>query len=167
MLLNFVLLQVLDDFAARVESVLWTEGNAACAAYSGLEASLAKYQNPREADALTKVQEELDETKIILVFQFTTWHIPSSKIFSLYFSITQLKQYYKEVKSQMTQFQNPKDSVMLLRCSTRQLGKQIHVVTLVNSIFHDLNWGMLWGWHYCFWSHYYIHIPSKLKAWYS
>lgn len=50
-----------------MESSLWTEGNAACAAYSGLEASLAKYQNPREADALTKVQDELDETKIILV----------------------------------------------------------------------------------------------------
>ncbi|EFX79672.1 hypothetical protein DAPPUDRAFT_304483 [Daphnia pulex] len=61
-----LLTKVLDDFAARVESSLWTEGNAACAAYSGLEASLAKYQNPREADALTKVQDELDETKIIL-----------------------------------------------------------------------------------------------------
>lgn len=59
--------QILDDFSSRVESSLWTEGNAACAAYQGLESSLAKYQNPREADALTKVQEELDETKIILV----------------------------------------------------------------------------------------------------
>lgn len=59
--------KVLDDFSSRVESSLWTEGNAACAAYSGLESALQKYQNPREADALTKVQEELDETKIILV----------------------------------------------------------------------------------------------------
>lgn len=58
---------MLDDFSARVESSLWVEGNAACGAYTGLEASLAKYQNPREADALTKIQEELDETKIILV----------------------------------------------------------------------------------------------------
>nr|CAG4649710.1 EOG090X0E6P [Scapholeberis mucronata]SVE93898.1 EOG090X0E6P [Scapholeberis mucronata] len=61
-----LLTKLLDDFSARVESSLWSEGNAACAAYTGLEASLAKYQNPREADALTKVQEELDETKIIL-----------------------------------------------------------------------------------------------------
>lgn len=45
----------------------WMEGNAGAAAYAGLEPALAKYQNPREADALTKVQEELDETKIILV----------------------------------------------------------------------------------------------------
>nr|CAG4648270.1 EOG090X0E6P [Moina brachiata]SVE93278.1 EOG090X0E6P [Moina brachiata] len=61
-----LLTKILDDFSSRVESSLWTEGNAACAAYQGLESSLAKYQNPREADALTKVQEELDETKIIL-----------------------------------------------------------------------------------------------------
>ena len=31
---------------------------------------LSKYQNPREADAMTKIQEELDETKIILVSKF-------------------------------------------------------------------------------------------------
>lgn len=59
--------KVLEDFSSRVEPSLWTEGNAACAAYSGLEPTLQRYQNPREADALTKVQEELDETKIILV----------------------------------------------------------------------------------------------------
>lgn len=58
---------MLDDFSAKVESSLWSEGNAACTAYSGLEPSLAKYQNPKEADALTKIQDELDETKIILV----------------------------------------------------------------------------------------------------
>nr|CAG4643521.1 EOG090X0E6P [Ilyocryptus agilis] len=61
-----LLTKVLDDFAARVTAAQWTEGNPAPVAYSGLEPSLAKYQNPKEADALTKVQEELDETKIIL-----------------------------------------------------------------------------------------------------
>nr|CAG4646597.1 EOG090X0E6P [Macrothrix elegans] len=61
-----ILTKVLDDFSARVESHLWSEGNAACTAYSGLEPTLTKYQNPREADALTKIQDELDETKIIL-----------------------------------------------------------------------------------------------------
>lgn len=28
---------------------------------------LAKYQNPKEADAMTKIQQDLDDTKIILV----------------------------------------------------------------------------------------------------
>jgi len=62
-----LLSKVLDEFAIKVPQSNWTTGNEAVGAFSGLDATLAKYQNPREADALTKVQEELDETKIILV----------------------------------------------------------------------------------------------------
>ena len=36
-------------------------------AFPDLEPTLIKYQNPREADAMTKIQTDLDETKIILV----------------------------------------------------------------------------------------------------
>ena len=36
-------------------------------AFPDLEELLKKYQNPREADAMTKIQTDLDETKIILV----------------------------------------------------------------------------------------------------
>ena len=72
-----------------MESSLWSEGNAACAAYSGLEASLAKYQNPREADALTKVQEELDETKIILVFlNHFCYYFQGSFLMFFFFALT-------------------------------------------------------------------------------
>uniref|UniRef100_A0A915IPG1 V-SNARE coiled-coil homology domain-containing protein n=1 Tax=Romanomermis culicivorax TaxID=13658 RepID=A0A915IPG1_ROMCU len=35
-------------------------------AYKGLDEMLAKYQDPKQSDALTRVQDELDETKIIL-----------------------------------------------------------------------------------------------------
>jgi hypothetical protein len=38
-----------------------------CSYNIGLDAFLARYQNPREADALSKTQAELDETKIIMV----------------------------------------------------------------------------------------------------
>jgi synaptobrevin family protein YKT6 len=31
-----------------------------------LESYLTKYQNPKEADAMTKIQTDIDETKIIL-----------------------------------------------------------------------------------------------------
>lgn len=31
---------------------------------------LCKYQNPKEADAMTKIQQDLDDTKIILVIFF-------------------------------------------------------------------------------------------------
>jgi len=61
-----LLTKIQDDFALKVPASKWSEGNEAVAAFSGLEATLAKYQNPREADQLTKIQAELDETKIIL-----------------------------------------------------------------------------------------------------
>nr|CAG4638755.1 EOG090X0E6P [Cyclestheria hislopi] len=61
-----LLTKILDDFAAKAVPSQWVEGNPAVVAFTGLEAMLAKYQNPKEADALTKVQAELDETKIIL-----------------------------------------------------------------------------------------------------
>lgn len=61
--------KILDEFAqkivpARENWPLLTEKDVS---FPQLNTYLAKYQNPREADALTKIQEELDETKIILV----------------------------------------------------------------------------------------------------
>ena len=66
--LTILCIQVLDDFASAVPMISqWVENNPAASAFQGLDSCLAKYQNPREADALTKVQAELDETRIILV----------------------------------------------------------------------------------------------------
>ena len=65
---HVLLTKVVDDFAVRVvPQAQWVEGSEAAGSFTGLDAMLARYQNPREADALTKVQAELDETKIILV----------------------------------------------------------------------------------------------------
>nr|CAG4641228.1 EOG090X0E6P [Eulimnadia texana] len=61
-----LLMKILDDFAVKVPQSQWSESSPAVVSFTGLDATLAKYQNPREADALTKVQAELDETKIIL-----------------------------------------------------------------------------------------------------
>lgn len=63
--------KVLDEFAAKVPSHEWPTGNESTIAFPQLNTYLAKYQNPREADAMTKIQEELDETKIILVCSST------------------------------------------------------------------------------------------------
>ncbi|XP_043940178.1 synaptobrevin homolog YKT6 [Protopterus annectens] len=64
---SFTLLdKVLDEFGRQVDSIDWPSGSPATINYTALDAYLAKYQNPREADAMTKVQAELDETKIIL-----------------------------------------------------------------------------------------------------
>ncbi|EPS97160.1 hypothetical protein FOMPIDRAFT_1025152 [Fomitopsis schrenkii] len=59
-----LLTKLLDDFIAKVPVASY----ASPAAISFPEANsyIAKYQDPRQADAIMKVQQELDETKIIL-----------------------------------------------------------------------------------------------------
>lgn len=61
-----LLTRTLDDFSSKVPSSKWPSGDEASIVYVGLEDALKKYQNPREADSMTRVQEELDETKVIL-----------------------------------------------------------------------------------------------------
>lgn len=53
------------------------------AAFPQLNTYLAKYQNPKEADAMTKIQDELDETKIILVIENLWLHDKNTKLILL------------------------------------------------------------------------------------
>jgi synaptobrevin homolog YKT6 len=61
-----LLTKVCDDFTAKISVDQWTNGNESTIAFTQLPTYLSKYQDPREADALTKMQGDLDETKIIL-----------------------------------------------------------------------------------------------------
>nr|XP_023419101.1 synaptobrevin homolog YKT6 isoform X1 [Cavia porcellus] len=58
--------KVLDEFSKQVDRIDWPVGSPATIQYTALEGHLSRYQNPREADPMSKVQAELDETKIIL-----------------------------------------------------------------------------------------------------
>jgi len=61
-----LLTKLLETFAEKHSPDTWPtarDGSLHCAE---VETYLQKYQNPREADAMTKVQADLDETKIIL-----------------------------------------------------------------------------------------------------
>ncbi|XP_072936643.1 synaptobrevin homolog YKT6 [Epargyreus clarus] len=58
--------KILDEFTARVPPNSWATANETTVDFPVLPQYLAKYQNPQEADALTKIQTDLDETKIIL-----------------------------------------------------------------------------------------------------
>ncbi|XP_069318861.1 synaptobrevin homolog YKT6 isoform X2 [Eulemur rufifrons] len=63
----FTLLEkVLDEFSNQVDKMDWPVGSPATIHYAALDGHLSRYQNPREADPMSKVQAELDETKIIL-----------------------------------------------------------------------------------------------------
>lgn len=61
-----LLTKVLDDFTAKVPKDQWQTGSESTIDFTLLPSYLSKYQDPREADALTKIQGDLDETKIIL-----------------------------------------------------------------------------------------------------
>ncbi|XP_055325636.1 synaptobrevin homolog YKT6 [Sitodiplosis mosellana] len=58
--------KVLDDFTAKIPTELWATSSESGIDFGTLAAYLAKYQDPREGDALTRIQDDLDETKIIL-----------------------------------------------------------------------------------------------------
>lgn len=60
-----LLSKVLDDFTAMHSSATWP-GATNGLSFPQLDGVLAKYQNPEEADAMTKVQKDLDDTKVIL-----------------------------------------------------------------------------------------------------
>uniref|UniRef100_A0A8B9CMB3 YKT6 v-SNARE homolog n=1 Tax=Anser brachyrhynchus TaxID=132585 RepID=A0A8B9CMB3_9AVES len=58
--------KVLDEFSRQVSRAEWPSGSPGTISYAALDGYLSKYQNPRDADPMTRVQAELDETKIIL-----------------------------------------------------------------------------------------------------
>lgn len=58
--------KILDEFVHAYPSGGWPSLTEREVEFNQLNVYLNKYQNPREADAMTKMQEDLDETKIIL-----------------------------------------------------------------------------------------------------
>ena len=60
-----LLTKLLDDFTAKVPQSSFA--NPSGIDFPEAEMYLKKYQDPRQADAIMKVQQELDETKIVLV----------------------------------------------------------------------------------------------------
>ena len=68
-----LLTKILDDFIAKVPQS--TFNTPAAISFPELNTYLQKYQDPRQADAIMKVQQELDETKIILVSGMLRWEV--------------------------------------------------------------------------------------------
>ncbi|PRD32891.1 UNVERIFIED_CONTAM: Synaptobrevin-like protein YKT6 [Trichonephila clavipes] len=57
--------KILEEFSNKFAPTSWT-GEPNSTVFPVLEQYLTKYQDPRQADSLTKIQDELDETTIIL-----------------------------------------------------------------------------------------------------
>lgn len=58
--------KVLEDFTNKAPKHQWQTANPGDIQFKEMDGYLAKYQDPKQADAMTKIQSELDETKIIL-----------------------------------------------------------------------------------------------------
>lgn len=58
--------KVLEDFTNKVPKSQWPTANQSTIQFGELTDYLQKYQDPKQADSMTKIQSELDETKIIL-----------------------------------------------------------------------------------------------------
>jgi len=59
-----LLTKILDDFTAKVPQSSF--GNPGSISFPEINTYVQKYQDPRQADTIMRVQQELDETKIVL-----------------------------------------------------------------------------------------------------
>ncbi|KIY70305.1 snare protein YKT6 [Cylindrobasidium torrendii FP15055 ss-10] len=59
-----LLTKLLDDFTAKVPQSSF--GNPSAISFPDINTYIQKYQDPRQADTIMRVQQELDETKIVL-----------------------------------------------------------------------------------------------------
>lgn len=58
--------KVLSDFAEQVAPSQWPGATEKEVNFLGLDALLAKYQDPTKADSMTKIETDLEETKVIM-----------------------------------------------------------------------------------------------------
>jgi len=59
-----LLTKILDEFIAKVPQSAFS--NPSAISFPDIQTYLTKYQDPRQADTIMRVQQELDETKIVL-----------------------------------------------------------------------------------------------------
>ncbi|EKM53147.1 uncharacterized protein PHACADRAFT_124606 [Phanerochaete carnosa HHB-10118-sp] len=59
-----LLAKLLDDFTAQIPQTSFS--NPSAISFPEIHSYLQKFQDPRQADAIMRVQQELDETKIVL-----------------------------------------------------------------------------------------------------
>ena len=60
-----LLTKLLDDFTAKVPQSSFSQPSSI--SFPEAQSYLQKYQDPTQADTIMRVQQELDETKIVLV----------------------------------------------------------------------------------------------------
>ncbi|KAG9090742.1 palmitoyltransferase [Ceratobasidium sp. UAMH 11750] len=97
-----LLTKVLDEFATSVPTSSYA--NPSSISFAQVHTYVAKYQDPRQADSIMRVQQELDETKIVLHKTINAVLECGEKLDDLVDRSNQLsntsKQFYKTAKKQ-------------------------------------------------------------------
>ncbi|XP_030055464.1 synaptobrevin homolog YKT6-B-like [Microcaecilia unicolor] len=96
--------KVLDEFSKVVDRIDWPSGSPDTITYTALDGYLSRYQNPQDIDRMSKVQSELDETKIILINTMESLLKRGEKLDDLVFKSEELttstKTFYKTARKQ-------------------------------------------------------------------
>ncbi|KAG9080251.1 palmitoyltransferase, partial [Ceratobasidium sp. 370] len=121
-----LLTKVLDEFSTSVPSSSYT--NPSSISFPQLQTYVTKYQDPRQADSIMKVQQELDETKIVLHKTIEAVLERGEKLDDLVDRSNELsvsiKQFYKTAKSATAKFftvDYPNSGSYLTRAELREL----------------------------------------------
>ncbi|POW05322.1 hypothetical protein PSTT_09804 [Puccinia striiformis] len=106
--------KLLDEFTTKIPESKWkpilanppTSGTAPNLGFNSIDEYLIKYQDPKQADTILKVQQELDETKIVLHKTIESVLERGEKLDSLVERSnalsSQSKMFYKTAKKQNT-----------------------------------------------------------------
>jgi len=61
-----MLTRLLEDFAGQISQAEWSSGQQVGGFNGQCESYLAKFQDPKQSDSMSRLQNDLDETKIVL-----------------------------------------------------------------------------------------------------
>lgn len=111
-----LLTKLLDDFTAKVPQTSYA--NPSAISFPEINTYLQKYQDPRQADAIMKVQQELDETKIILV-RLVVVFAPTQPVLTSVCSTRRSSPYWSEARSSMILSTAQRHCRRKARCFTR------------------------------------------------
>ena len=118
-----LLSKLLDDFVVKVPQSSFS--NPSAISFPDINTYLQKYQDPRHADNIMRVQQELDETKIVLVRIFLSFRNDLLTLIRGVRSIRQSSQFCNVVRSWTISWSGRLRFLYKARCSTRLLRRQV------------------------------------------
>lgn len=119
-----LLTKLLDDFTAKIPQSSF--GNPSAIDFPEATTYLQKYQDPRQADAIMKVQQELDETKIVLVRFPSSRRTTTLVVDVKTYSIKRSNRYCNVGRRLTIWWIDPKRCQLRARCSTRRQRRYVH-----------------------------------------